>query len=232
VADVLGAVGCPRERNAHCAASAAAIVRRGPRRQSPRPNGYGLRGPADAASPTRTRPRRAWRRCDGRDRTDRLGLKRRITLAEVHSGAHHRHDGHNQQKPPTIPLSSRILTRPPTARGGVIARMRKSSCQNLNRPLRSMGALTSGAAPQYCRDPHAALEPKRDSRVLVLTYRFRRPGPMVFLPFRCLFCELAPLECSQLHHIADRESARQTSQSIALRRFAEAFFTRIHVQPQ
>jgi hypothetical protein len=52
------------------------------------------------------------------------------------------------------------------------------------------------------------------------------------LPFRCLFRELAPLECSQLQHIADRESARQTSQSIALRRFAEAFFTRIHVQPQ
>jgi hypothetical protein len=54
---------------------------------------------------------------------------------------------------------------------------------------------------------------------------------MGFLPFRCLFRELAPLECSQLHHIADRESARQTSQSIALRRFAEAFFTRIHYNP-
>jgi len=74
--------------------------------------------------------------------------------------------------------------------------------------------------------------PKRDPRALVLTYRFRRPGPMGLLPFRCLFRELAPLECSQLHHIADRESARQTSQSIALRRFAEAFFTRIHVQLQ
>jgi hypothetical protein len=75
-------------------------------------------------------------------------------------------------------------------------------------------------------------EPKWDSRALVLTYRFRHPGPMGFLLLRCLFRELAPLECSQLHHIADRESARQTSQSIALRRVAEAFFTRIHVQPQ
>ena len=82
-----------------------------------------------------------------------------------------------------------------------------------------------------CRGPDAA-RPKSDSRVLVLTYRFRRPGPLAFLPFRCLLRELAPLECSQLHHIADRESACQTSQSIALRRFAEAFFTRIHVQPQ
>ena len=60
-------------------------------------------GPADAASPTRTRPRRAWRRCDGRERIDRLGLKRRITLAEVHSACR-RHDGHNQQKPPTTPF--------------------------------------------------------------------------------------------------------------------------------
>jgi hypothetical protein len=55
---------------------------------------------------------------------------------------------------------------------------------------------------------------------------------MGFLPFRCLLRELAPLECSQLHHIADRESARQTSQSIAIRRFVEAFFTRIHVELQ
>jgi hypothetical protein len=55
---------------------------------------------------------------------------------------------------------------------------------------------------------------------------------MGFLPFRCLFRELAPLECSQFHHIADWESARKTSQSIALRRFVEAFFTRIHVQLQ
>jgi hypothetical protein len=52
---------------------------------------------------------------------------------------------------------------------------------------------------------------------------------MGFLPFRSLFRKLAPLECSQLHHIADHKGARQTSQSIALRRFAEAFFTRIHV---
>jgi hypothetical protein len=61
---------------------------------------------------------------------------------------------------------------------------------------------------------------------------FRRPGPTGFLPFLRLIRELASLEGRQLHHIADGESARQISQSIALRRFAEAFFTTIHEQPQ
>jgi hypothetical protein len=57
-----------------------------------------------ASSPTRTRRCRAWRRCDGWGRADRLGLKRRVTLAEVHSGAASHREGHDQQEPPATPF--------------------------------------------------------------------------------------------------------------------------------
>src|SRR5271156_7102683 len=46
------------------------------------------------------------------------------------------------------------------------------------------------------------------SASLVHRHCIRREWRGTFLPFRCLFRELAPLEFSHLHQIADRESAR------------------------
>ena len=79
---------------------------------------------------------------------------------------------------------------------------------------------------------HPALGDFSGSPALVRTYRLRHKRPTGRFSFGRLFRQLAPLEGRQLHHIADGESARQTSQSIALRCFAEAFLTTIHEQPQ
>jgi hypothetical protein len=54
-----------------------------------------------------------------------------------------------------------LSQRPPTARGGVIARVWRSRRQKLNRPLRSMWVLTSKAAPYYYHESVGSLEPGR-----------------------------------------------------------------------
>ena len=77
-------------------ALAGPFATRATARLGPAPSGYGpARGPADADSPTRTRRPRAWRRRNSGDQTGRLGLKRSFTLADLQSGACHRHDDHN-----------------------------------------------------------------------------------------------------------------------------------------
>jgi hypothetical protein len=65
-------------------------------------------------------------------------------------------------------------------------------------------------------------------RVLAWTYRFWKRRPVRPLPFRSLLSQLAPMEGSHLHHVSGKEGACQPSQSLALSRFAEAFFTGFH----
>jgi hypothetical protein len=55
---------------------------------------------------------------------------------------------------------------------------------------------------------------------------------MGLLPFRWLFRELAPLECSHRQQSASSLGVREIDKPIALGRFTQAIFTRFHLAPK
>jgi hypothetical protein len=98
----------------------------------------------------------------------------------------------------------------------------------LDRHAASRRETWAGAKVDRPAGVRTPLSAKPGLRVLVWTYRFWKRRPVRPLPFRSLLSQLAPMEGSHLHHVSGKEGACQPSQSLALRRFAEAFFTGFH----